>query len=58
MGRMESIWGRDCGELKPERWLLGGGGGTAATGDVDHDHKTPTPTSLLLANVSPFQYVA
>ncbi|EPS67771.1 hypothetical protein M569_06997, partial [Genlisea aurea] len=21
MGRMESIWGKDCGEFKPERWI-------------------------------------
>ncbi|CAL9089709.1 unnamed protein product [Musa textilis] len=24
MGRMESIWGKDCGEYKPERWLKDG----------------------------------
>ncbi|KAF6160835.1 hypothetical protein GIB67_036036 [Kingdonia uniflora] len=24
MGRTESIWGEDCGEFKPERWLRGG----------------------------------
>lgn len=24
MGRMESIWGKDCREFKPERWLKDG----------------------------------
>ncbi|KAK7286652.1 hypothetical protein RJT34_21801 [Clitoria ternatea] len=24
MGRMESVWGEDCGEFKPERWLENG----------------------------------
>lgn len=24
MGRMEAIWGRDCREYKPERWLRDG----------------------------------
>ncbi|KAJ1286303.1 hypothetical protein BS78_03G343200 [Paspalum vaginatum] len=24
MGRMESVWGPDCGEFRPERWLRGG----------------------------------
>ncbi|CAN6447182.1 unnamed protein product [Victoria cruziana] len=24
MGRMESIWGKDCGEFKPERWIKEG----------------------------------
>ncbi|XP_052166481.1 noroxomaritidine synthase 2-like [Oryza glaberrima] len=27
MGRMESLWGKDCREYRPERWLTGGGGG-------------------------------
>uniref|UniRef100_A0A0D3EYQ9 Cytochrome P450 n=1 Tax=Oryza barthii TaxID=65489 RepID=A0A0D3EYQ9_9ORYZ len=27
MGRMPQLWGRDCGEFRPERWLDGGGGG-------------------------------
>ncbi|GJS02000.1 cytochrome P450 [Tanacetum coccineum] len=26
MGRMKSIWGEDCNEFKPERWLSKGGG--------------------------------
>ena len=26
MGRMESIWGPDCSEFKPERWISEGGG--------------------------------
>ncbi|CAM0957476.1 unnamed protein product [Alopecurus aequalis] len=25
MGRMEGIWGKDCGEYRPERWLSGSG---------------------------------
>uniref|UniRef100_J3MRP1 Cytochrome P450 n=1 Tax=Oryza brachyantha TaxID=4533 RepID=J3MRP1_ORYBR len=25
MGRMESLWGKDCREYRPERWLSGGG---------------------------------
>lgn len=25
MGRMESIWGKDCRDFKPERWLRAGG---------------------------------
>ncbi|KAL7103274.1 hypothetical protein ACP275_08G169600 [Erythranthe tilingii] len=25
-GRMESVWGKDCLEFKPERWILAGGG--------------------------------
>uniref|UniRef100_A0A0E0CD10 Cytochrome P450 n=1 Tax=Oryza meridionalis TaxID=40149 RepID=A0A0E0CD10_9ORYZ len=25
MGRMPQLWGRDCGEFRPERWLDGGG---------------------------------
>ncbi|KAL6544626.1 hypothetical protein OROMI_023488 [Orobanche minor] len=25
-GRMESVWGKDCMEFKPERWILPGGG--------------------------------
>lgn len=24
MGRMESVWGKDCKEFKPERWLRNG----------------------------------
>lgn len=24
MGRMEAIWGKDCREYKPERWLIDG----------------------------------
>ncbi|KAL8254807.1 hypothetical protein R6Q59_033028 [Mikania micrantha] len=30
MGRMESVWGKDCGEFRPERWLemAETGGGT------------------------------
>ncbi|KAL8208686.1 hypothetical protein R6Q57_008098 [Mikania cordata] len=30
MGRMESVWGKDCGEFRPERWLEEAetGGGT------------------------------
>uniref|UniRef100_A0A0D9VAA1 Cytochrome P450 n=1 Tax=Leersia perrieri TaxID=77586 RepID=A0A0D9VAA1_9ORYZ len=27
MGRMKSIWGEDCGEFRPERWLNGDAGG-------------------------------
>ncbi|KAK6154534.1 hypothetical protein DH2020_008782 [Rehmannia glutinosa] len=26
-GRMESVWGKDCLEFKPDRWILPGGGG-------------------------------
>ena len=26
MGRMPSIWGEDCLEYKPERWIIGEGG--------------------------------
>ncbi|XP_051116158.1 cytochrome P450 94B3 [Andrographis paniculata] len=26
MGRMEALWGKDCLEFRPERWLDGGGG--------------------------------
>ncbi|GMJ04262.1 cytochrome P450, family 96, subfamily A, polypeptide 9 [Hibiscus trionum] len=26
MGRMESIWGKDCCEFKPERWIDNRGG--------------------------------
>ena len=25
MGRIEGIWGKDCGEYRPERWLSGSG---------------------------------
>lgn len=24
MGRMESLWGKDCRKFKPERWISGG----------------------------------
>ncbi|KAL7102011.1 hypothetical protein ACP275_08G092600 [Erythranthe tilingii] len=27
MGRSPEIWGEDCGEFKPERWMCGGDGG-------------------------------
>ncbi|XP_051134163.1 cytochrome P450 94C1-like [Andrographis paniculata] len=26
MGRMESVWGKDCGEFRPERWLTAADG--------------------------------
>ncbi|KAM0026169.1 putative cytochrome P450 [Helianthus debilis subsp. tardiflorus] len=33
MGRMESVWGTDCNEFRPERWLEEeNGGGTWCTG--------------------------
>ncbi|KAG6524189.1 hypothetical protein ZIOFF_014080 [Zingiber officinale] len=34
MGRMESIWGADCREFKPERWMKGGGEGGGTVGLV------------------------
>ncbi|KAL6010034.1 hypothetical protein ACLOJK_000465 [Asimina triloba] len=30
MGRMEKLWGKDCGEFVPERWLDEGGGGSGS----------------------------
>ncbi|KAK3139613.1 hypothetical protein QOZ80_5AG0386200 [Eleusine coracana subsp. coracana] len=28
MGRMELVWGKDCAEFMPERWVAGDGQGT------------------------------
>ncbi|GMI74292.1 cytochrome P450, family 94, subfamily D, polypeptide 2 [Hibiscus trionum] len=33
MGRMTTVWGPDCREFKPERWLDGGGGGVFKPSD-------------------------
>ncbi|GJU61690.1 alkane hydroxylase MAH1-like protein [Tanacetum coccineum] len=53
MGRMKSIWGEDCMELKPERWV-------SATGEIIHQpsYKFPAfnvgPRTCLGKNISFF----
>jgi cytochrome P450 len=36
MGRMESLWGKDCREYRPERWLTGGDGGGSGGAQLRH----------------------
>lgn len=39
MGRMESVWGEDCLEFKPERWI-------SERGTIKHEpHLPPLPSS-------------
>ncbi|KAK9059504.1 hypothetical protein SSX86_020207 [Deinandra increscens subsp. villosa] len=43
MGRMESVWGADCGEFRPERWMEEerGGGDVAAVCRAESPFKFP-----------------
>ncbi|OAY75513.1 Alkane hydroxylase MAH1, partial [Ananas comosus] len=38
MGRMEGIWGEDCMEFRPERWIVPGGGSGSGSGrEIKHE---------------------
>ncbi|XP_015866205.3 alkane hydroxylase MAH1-like [Ziziphus jujuba] len=52
MGRMEEIWGKDCLEFKPERWISSDGGGLVSVPTYKFTAYNAGPQTCLGKNMS------